>query len=155
MLSVDAALNQTHPWNLQTARGEVSCRTVLHATNGYASYLLPELVGQKEIVPTRGQVIGVRSNASSDAVSRAGWGAGFEANARRYWFPRPVKHEDDTRNPLILIGGGKEVTGPTYERYISDDSVVREDVTKVLRDFLPEIFPSLYPVHADVEYEWV
>ncbi|EEB95153.1 hypothetical protein MPER_05926, partial [Moniliophthora perniciosa FA553] len=44
-------------WSLQTPRGSVSCRYVVHATNAYAGHLIPHMNGQAGILPTRGQVI--------------------------------------------------------------------------------------------------
>jgi hypothetical protein len=43
-------------WLLATPCGPVCCSAVLHATNGYASHLLPHLTGPAGIVPMRGQV---------------------------------------------------------------------------------------------------
>jgi hypothetical protein len=62
---------------------------------------------------------------------------GFE-----YWFSRPVRSPRE--NPLIIVGGGRGATGPRYEHYVVDDSVVRKDAGKVLRDFLPELFPGKF-----------
>lgn len=83
-------------WLLSTPRGPISCTTVLHATNAYASHLLPQFSGPEGIVPTRGQVIAVRSNATSLELGREGWvgNRGFE-----YWFPRPVR---EGRCPLLF-----------------------------------------------------
>ena len=41
-------------WVLETSRGEVRCKSVVHTTNGYASHLLPHMAGPKGIVPVRG-----------------------------------------------------------------------------------------------------
>ncbi|KAI3586814.1 FAD dependent oxidoreductase, partial [Fusarium oxysporum f. sp. albedinis] len=42
------------PWKVSTPRGVVMANKVIHATNGYASYLLPELDGR--IIPLKGHV---------------------------------------------------------------------------------------------------
>ena len=41
-------------WAVNTTRGSIKCKTVIHATNGYASALVPELQGK--IVPVKGMV---------------------------------------------------------------------------------------------------
>ena len=59
---------KSNQWTLRTPRGDVSCRYVIHATNVYASHLLPFLAGIKNtqrldslprgaygILPMRGQ----------------------------------------------------------------------------------------------------
>ncbi|KAF9544087.1 DAO-domain-containing protein [Agrocybe pediades] len=41
----DEMANGQSRWSLQTPRGEIGCKYVIHATNGYASHLLPFLAG--------------------------------------------------------------------------------------------------------------
>lgn len=73
---------------------------------------------------------------------------GFE-----YWFPRPVNSPNE--KPLIVLGGGREAAVPTFDQYEADDSVFREDVGKVLRDFLPGLFPGKFEKGVIPEMEWV
>ena len=91
-------------WKLSTPRGDIKCAYVVHATNGYASYLLPHMAGPSGIVPTRGQVMSVRAAAPAGEITSSGWtsNTGFE-----YWFPRPPRSLRDP--PLIILGGGREV----------------------------------------------
>lgn len=147
-------------WNLTTPRGSIACSYVLHATNAYASHLLPALRGPSGIVPTRGQVIALRAAVPAEEITRTGWGGneGFE-----YWFPRPLSNTSNStssnlkeeRNPLVILGGGRELTGPDYELYIADDSVVNPVVGDTLRKFLPAVFPGKYEVGREPEMEWV
>lgn len=92
----------------------------------------------------------LRAAAPMSEITPASWDVneGFD-----YWFPRPVKEEGE--HPLVIIGGGREVTGPEWEYYTTDDSVVREDVSKVLRDLLPRMFPGKYEEGRKPEMEWV
>jgi glycine/D-amino acid oxidase-like deaminating enzyme len=60
------------PYVVSTPRGPIACSKVVHATNGYASYLLPFLAGC--IVPTRGQVTAVRAAVSVDQIKTNAWG---------------------------------------------------------------------------------
>lgn len=53
----------SHRWKLHTPRGLISCSYVVHATNAYASHLIPHLRGSVGIVPTRGQVVAVRGTS--------------------------------------------------------------------------------------------
>lgn len=41
-------------WTVNTTRGSINCKKVIHATNGYASALLPQLQGK--VVPVKGMV---------------------------------------------------------------------------------------------------
>ncbi|KAG1897088.1 FAD dependent oxidoreductase-domain-containing protein [Suillus fuscotomentosus] len=136
-------------YTVVTNRGSISCSRVVHATNAYASYLLPFLAGPNGIIPTRGQVMATRASVGTDQIKIPSWSAneGFA-----YWFPRPVKH--DTEKPLIIIGGGREAVGPRYELYVDDDSETHPLVGKVLREFLPSIFEGKYDPLSEPEMEW-
>ena len=137
-------------WNLTTPRGSIACSYVLHATNAYASHLLPHLRGPAGIIPTRGQIIAVRAAASAQEITRTGWGGneGFE-----YWFPRPVTNPSED-SPLVILGGGREASGG-YELYTVDDSTVNLAVGDTLRKFLPAVFPGKYEEGREPEMEWV
>ncbi|KAJ8463673.1 hypothetical protein ONZ45_g17496 [Pleurotus djamor] len=137
-------------WSLQTPRGEVKCSYVIHATNAYASHLLPHMSGPEGIVPTRGQIIATRAAAPSEKISKSSWDGneGFE-----YWFPRPVTENGE--NPLVILGGGREASaGSTFEYYVTDDSSVNKVVGTALRNFLPGVFPRLYSQGQQPEMEW-
>ncbi|TBU39321.1 FAD dependent oxidoreductase [Dichomitus squalens] len=146
-------------WNLTTPRGSIACSYVLHATNAYASHLLPALRGPSGIIPTRGQVIALRAAVTSEEITRTGWGGneGFE-----YWFPRPLSNISNStssnpgqeRNPLVILGGGRESTRPDFELNIADDSVVSPVVGNTLRRFLPAVFPGKYEEGREPEMEW-
>jgi hypothetical protein len=107
--------------------------------------------GPEGIIPTRGQVIALRANATLEELTRTGWGVkeGFE-----YWFPRPVTNPA-TDNPLVILGGGREFANPQFEVYMEDDSVVNEDVGCALRQFLPSILPGKFEEGREPEMEWV
>ncbi|KAG1816222.1 FAD dependent oxidoreductase [Suillus variegatus] len=136
-------------YTVATNRGSILCSRVVHATNAYASYLLPFLAGPDGIIPTRGQVMATRASVGTDQIKIPSW-SGNEGFA--YWFPRPVKH--DTEKPLIIIGGGREAVGPRYELYVDDDSETHPLVGKVLREFLPSIFEGKYDPLLEPEMEW-
>lgn len=96
----------------------------------------------------------LRANASPSQLTTSSWrgNEGFE-----YWFPRPMNgsdHAGQQKTPLIILGGGREAK-PEFEYYITDDSVVQEKVGKVLRDFLPGVFPGKYEKGREPEMEWV
>jgi glycine/D-amino acid oxidase-like deaminating enzyme len=134
-------------WALSTLRGSVKCSYVIHATNAYASHLLPHMQGAAGIIPTRGQVIALRANVRPEKLTQASWGGSDE-----YWFPRLLQARE--KHPLIILGGGREAT-PGHDYYVTDDSVVRADTGKVLRTFLPRMFPGKFKKRREPEMEWV
>ena len=162
-------------WSVQTSRGTISAKRVVHATNAYASHLLPHLSGPQGIVPVRGQVVAIRAavgymdegwegTGERQGISRSGFGAnmGFE-----YWFPRPHPKTHDhllyaePRKPLIILGGAREtLRNRGYGMYETDDSVLDPEVSAGLRAFLGRVFPGKFPPGAEnsdhsVEVEWV
>jgi glycine/D-amino acid oxidase-like deaminating enzyme len=141
-------------WLLSTPRGDIRCTYVIHATNGYAGYLLPHLQGPLGIIPTRGQVIALQANASLSELTKASWAANERYD---YWFPRPVKVSAGGKedNPIVILGGGRQVGGPKLEQYETDDSVLHSDVGGYLRKFMPEMFPEKFEKGREPEMEWV
>ncbi|KAJ4468796.1 FAD dependent oxidoreductase [Lentinula aciculospora] len=136
-----------HTFN--TTRGSISCSYIVHATNAYASHLLPHLRGPSGIVPTRGQVVTVRASVPVEKFrGRPSWDAndGFE-----YWFPRPVTSTHE--HPLVVLGGGREVES-RFEHGEIDDSRCNEVVGKILREFLPGLFPGKFEARKQPEMEW-
>ncbi|KAF5377063.1 hypothetical protein D9757_007696 [Collybiopsis confluens] len=112
--------------NIQTPRGSVQCTHVVHATNAYASHLLPQFGGRKGIVPTRGQIIALRAKIALNDTWKASWG-GLD----HYWFPRPLNGSDTdagSQHPLVILGGGRGIGDPTFEQFQTDDSVVNAAV---------------------------
>ena len=57
--------------------------------------------------------------------------------------------------PLIILGGGREVTKPKWEFYETDDSIVQDNVTGALKEFLPAVFPGKFRKDTEPEMVWV
>ncbi|KAF8839382.1 FAD dependent oxidoreductase [Paxillus ammoniavirescens] len=134
---------------LSTPRGSITCSRVVHATNAYASHLLPFLAGPDGIIPVRGQALATRASVGTEQIKTNGWqgNEGFE-----YWFPRPVKDADE--KPLIILGGGRDASGPAFELYVDDDSTCHPKVGETLRAFLPAVFEGKFEQGKDPEMEW-
>lgn len=69
------------PYTVVTNRGSITCARVVHATNAYASHLLPFLAGPEGIIPTRGQVMATRASVSTDQIKTNGWGGNDVSNS--------------------------------------------------------------------------
>ncbi|KAL2877900.1 hypothetical protein SGCOL_006850 [Colletotrichum sp. CLE4] len=57
VLEVSQADGDSGSWTIITNRGNITANKVIHATNGYASHLLPELDGR--IIPLKGHVAAI------------------------------------------------------------------------------------------------
>lgn len=112
--------------------------------------------GPAGIIPTRGQIVALRADAPVSQLTKSSWSGneGFE-----YWFPRPLKPLTEAAHehayPLVIFGGGREASGPKFEYYEEDDSVLNADVGRILRNFLHNTFPRLYQKGREPEMEWV
>jgi len=146
--------SDAYRWIVHTPRGDIKTKYIIHATNAYASHLLPHLSAPKTgIIPTRGQVAAIRASVPSPSLwsgSLPGWGGnqGYE-----YWFARPPS--SDKERPLVILGGGRETSGPEFEYNIADDSVVNPVISKTLRAFLPAVYEGRFGKDVDAEMEWV
>ncbi|KAF7310080.1 DAO domain-containing protein [Mycena indigotica] len=142
--------SEFHPWALVTPRGPINCSRVLHATNGYASHLLPQLASSAGILPVRGQVIATRASVALSTITKISW-----AGNSGYWFPRPAPaNTTGPENPLIILGGRREDAKPPYEVGTTDDSTLDATISKSLRAFLPTLFPRFYDPDTQPEMEW-
>ncbi|KAJ6614127.1 hypothetical protein B0H10DRAFT_1950919 [Mycena sp. CBHHK59/15] len=122
-------------WAVQTHCGVLNCSYVIHATNVRDNTHLC-------------QVMATRATASAEDIGKCSWdrNKGFE-----YWFPRPVI---GVEKPLIIVGGGREVSWPGFEYYQTDDSIVNHQVGDTLRKFLPSAFPGVFEKDQQPEEEW-
>ncbi|KAJ3562520.1 hypothetical protein NP233_g9517 [Leucocoprinus birnbaumii] len=148
------ASDETDRWVATTLRGSLSCKVVIHATNAYASYLLPQL--RDQIIPTRGQMFAVRAKTSLDRLERHAWQANWDYE---YWFPRPEEKSTDSGEyhpPLVILGGGRDTAGPGLEQYTMDDSVLNERVSNTLKNFLPNLYAGtgMFEEVREAEMEW-
>ncbi|KAF8264508.1 FAD dependent oxidoreductase-domain-containing protein [Lactarius quietus] len=140
--------SNTRHWTLETPRGSVECTYVVHATNAYASSLLPQLAGRTGIVPTRGQAIALRAAVPARELTLSG----FTANSGMdYWFVRPGSRPDE--RPLVILGGKRLAEGSAHGA-TTDDSVIDPVVGARLREFLPEVLPGKFEQGVEPEMEW-
>lgn len=131
---------------VSTAQGDIHARYVVHATNGYASHLLPHLACPTAggIVPTRAQAVAV-----SPTSGKYLWGMSLSAGGGyEYGHQRPPS---ETPHPLYILGGGREyATGREWG--VADDTSLNSQVSAFLHPYLAKTFPTSYG--KDVEMEW-
>ena len=125
-------------WGVRTARGSVTAKKVVLATNGYTAHLVPELQGV--IVPLRGQITAQRPGKSMPFSGSLPTTYSFiYERGYEYMVPRPIgsRFAGD-----IVIGGGL-VRAPEdgLEEYgTTDDTTVNQIISSYLRETTPRYF---------------
>lgn len=123
---------------VQTDRGSIISKTVILATNGYTSAILPQFADL--IVPVRGEMSALLPPKNSTILPDShGMVAalGQAANNDDYLIQRPYEGVPDPRGHLMFGGGRGAGTLPTVG--ISDDSVIDEGAAAYLRSALLKI----------------
>lgn len=147
VVSVTASDKTRGQWDVNTAVGSIRARFVIHATNAYASHLVPSLAaGWHAIVPTRGQVVAYQPAQGGNPHWTTGWGG-----PDTYHFQRPG-------GECVILGGFRE-REPAEEFGNADDSAVSARVGAGLRGYLPVAFPKWFApqaggIEGDVQLEW-
>jgi glycine/D-amino acid oxidase-like deaminating enzyme len=166
--------NSLGSWHARTSRGTIAAKAVVHATNAYASHLIPSLLTtDRPVVPCRAQVMAIRPKDD-----RKFWTAGFCKRQSlyriqspttyrfaftaynegfEYFFQRPKTHSSGAESiPYIILGGGRSVAPAPHELGVADDSSLNPAVSTYLRNFLPEHFRSASDTidKQIVDYHW-
>jgi glycine/D-amino acid oxidase-like deaminating enzyme len=134
-ITYDAATSQTYPYLLHTPRGCVRAAKVIHATNGYAGHLLPELRGK--LYPVRGTMSAQKSTAEFGRHGNAlSWDIVNSGSFEGTTNVRELGLYYGCQNPYsgdIFFGGEK---ANIFEVLNSDDTQVgapcKANITKVL-----------------------
>lgn len=107
---------QNHRWLVHTARGTVETPTVIYATNGYTSALVPEMKGK--IVPVKG-VVARLAGPNAPSLSHS-YMLRFSEYEYDYMIPRP--------DGSIIVGGAKRDFYKNLHEWfdVADDSAVIE-----------------------------
>jgi hypothetical protein len=120
---------------------------VLHATNAYASHLLPHLSGSRGIVPVLSQISAIEAPADLE-LKHAGYSADYGAH---YWHIRP----NAPGQPQLAFIGGERRAAPREQMYDTvDDSGVNPLVRAAHKRELPAAFGEKF-AGKDPVMEWV
>lgn len=123
---------------LHTPRGTITAPTVILATNGYTSALVPHFADL--IVPVRGEMSALLPPKDSTILPNSyGMVAalGQPANNDDYLIQRPFEGVPNPKGHLMFGGGRGAGHLPTIG--VSDDSVIDEDSARYLRGALLQV----------------
>ncbi|KAM0420366.1 hypothetical protein ACHAPT_011908 [Fusarium lateritium] len=134
-------------YNIITEQAAVRSQTVIHATNAYASHLIPSLVGEKGVFGCKADVLAVQPNCDPTAWSTLEGGLGHDL----FWHWAIQRPEN---GPFIYGWSG-------VERLLDyDDSVTlpSDDPSRAyIFEWLQESFPNNFRSlqwDKDVVYAW-
>ncbi|KAK0653383.1 hypothetical protein DIS24_g6135 [Lasiodiplodia hormozganensis] len=138
--SISSAESDAHPFLLQTPRGIVRARHVVHATNAFASHLIPGL--RNKMTGLRAHMSAQRPGQSfkSDPKGGRSWsimyGSGFD-----YMTQRPAAPDSKTGGHL-MIGGGffRSIKQGLDQMGVWDDSKLDALTATHLNGILPTVF---------------
>lgn len=108
-------------WSIQTARGTITARKVVYATNGYTASVLPEYAGR--IVPVRGVCSRISSPQKGVDTPHLvnTYGIRFDARNNDYLIPRA--------DGSIVVGGARQKFWHVKDSWfdnVRDDEVVKD-----------------------------
>ncbi|KAH8923787.1 FAD dependent oxidoreductase [Atractiella rhizophila] len=132
---------------VRTERGDILANFVIHATNGYASHIIPHLA--RKITPVRGQYLAVQPPESFK--SRKLWTPSIASHgALNFMFQRPL-----SRDGLLIIGGGRQAV-KDMERGLTDDGATNEDIKAYLLSYLKEYYGGKWKDGESIRvlHEW-
>jgi len=92
----DHTHSESQSWTVNTTRGSTKSNTVIHATNGYTSALVPELLGK--IVPVKGMVARLVPTTERPELAES-YMMRFSEYEYDYLIPRP--------DGSIVVGGAR------------------------------------------------
>jgi len=127
-------------WTIQTSRGAMSSRHVLLTTNGYTTYLLPQM--KSLIVPVRGEMsaLSTPQPLMLQALNHTYVFVGASGQGRiqdDYLVQRPV-FSTANKGGELMFGGGRSYA--LYEGVMEDsDDTIDPPAAKYLRTTLPKI----------------
>ena len=135
VMSISASGDALRPYAVQTPRGIVRTRHVIHCTNGHAAHLLPALKGK--IIPVRGQMTALVPSANFPRL-------GHERSWSMYWpnggFDYMTQSGDADGH--IFLGGGVEqgATAGVIDLDCTKDSEINKPALEHLCNVLPNHF---------------
>lgn len=134
-------------YTVSTSRGTIRCSTIFHATNGYASHLLPEL--SSKVVPVKGHVVAIKPSAHYESTP-------LETTYGIQWgddFDYLIQRQSDGK-PLIYGGGDlahkHKLLGPLGDY---DDSKLDWNIIRNLQGFPSKHFEG-WGAETTTAFSW-
>ncbi|CAG8947530.1 unnamed protein product [Penicillium salamii] len=143
--STDTSL--THRWMVNTARGSISAKRVVLATNAYTSSLAPQY--KEKIIPVRGTCsrIIVPPNASAPRLAKT-----YTLRWNNWNYDYLIPRDDGS----IVVGGARPAFINDLDSWynVSDDSQVLEAAVRYWDNYMQRNFVGWEESHAYTDRVW-
>lgn len=146
--SISSEQDSSGTWTVHTARGGIRAPQIVHATNGYASQLLPEY--ERSITPIRGicsRIVTPDGRKSPHLVNT--YGIKFDSRNNDYLIPRP--------EGSIIVGGARQRFWHDRESWFStvDDSQLVKEAVSYFDGYMQRHFRGWENSGAKTDKVWV
>lgn len=140
----DGTAPEPPTWIIDTPRGSVKCNTVIYATNGYTSALLPEL--RDKVVPVKGMV--ARLVPTDGPRMTDSFMMRFSEYEYDYMIPRP--------DGSIVVGGARRDFYKDLNEWfdVSDDSSLIEGARHYFDGYMGRHFSGWEDVDVRTDQLW-
>lgn len=143
--STDTSL--THRWTVNTARGSISAKRVVLATNAYTSSLAPQY--KEKIIPVRGTCsrIIVPPNTSAPRLAKT-----YTLRWNNWNYDYLIPRDDGS----IVVGGARPAFINDLDSWynVSDDSQVLEAAVRYWDNYMQRNFVGWEESHAYTDRVW-
>lgn len=151
--SVTRQPDMPYPYQLETPRGTLHAKKVIHCTNGYSAYLTPSLAGK--LFPFRGTM---SCQAPGPSFPRMGSDASWNLLEKARYDPETrvltaglYYAQQNPKTGDIWVGGEVQRVD---ELISSDDSVVSPRARENILSVLPRIWRGMEPTGASSSQVW-
>lgn len=146
-----------YPYALQTPRGTIHARNVVHATNGHASHLVPGM--RRKITPARAHMSAQKPGGlfPADHGAHRSWGVVYEQGFD-YVTQRPPSAEDAGQSQGDLMLGGGFVRSPKQGVdmiAVADDGASLDGLTLAhVAGVFPAVFSPAWGAGGELKQTW-
>jgi len=131
----------TPHYTVQTPRGTTTASHIIHATNSWASHLLPGM--RRKVIPSRGTMTAQRpgTRLPTDAIGSRAHIFNYPASGFDYLTQLPRREGEDGGGELLFGGGAVQAGGFVLSEIgVADDGEYHLGIASHIQGALPEYF---------------
>ncbi|GKZ21493.1 hypothetical protein AbraIFM66951_006676 [Aspergillus brasiliensis] len=138
---------EDHSYTVSTNRGNIKARSVFHATNGYASHLIPSLCGKSGVYGCKAHMLGVQPNRTAPDAFQLTRGFGYQD----FW--HWILQRPNNGPYLYGLATAEEVGNYNDNITLPDDNPHKLGMIQFLESVFPHHFRDIN-IQRDIVYDW-